>query len=107
MPHDFCFVHLPYSLKRLEDGRYVVLNRGYKPIGFQTNEKVDYTAYPIAVKFKGLTVKVAAKISVPSSENLENIFLYDSHSIPTVSSKNMQDYLKRLEVLAKLKIEES
>ncbi len=51
--HDFRCVHLPYCIKRLPDGRHVVLNRDYKPLGFKTREHVEYESYPIAVKLKG------------------------------------------------------
>ena len=102
--NDFRSVHLPYCLKRLPDGRYVVLNREYKPLGFKTSAQVHYEEYPIAVKFKGLTQKVAAKLSYKGSEDLDSIFLYNDGCIPTRSAQNMQDYLHRLEILAKLKL---
>lgn len=102
--NDFHSVHLPYCLKRLPGGRYVVLNREYMPIGFKASAQVNYEEYPIAVKFKGLTQKVVAKLSYKGSEDLDNIFLYNDGCIPTRSTKNMQDYLCRLEILAKLKL---
>lgn len=45
--NDFRSVHLPYCIKKLPSGAYVVLNREYKPLGFKTREHVDYEAYPI------------------------------------------------------------
>jgi len=101
--HDFRSVHLPYCLTKQADGKYVVLNREYKPIGFKTKDWIDYEKYPVAVKIKGLTAKVAAKISYKGSVDLENIYLYNDGCIPTKSAKNMQAYLNRLEVLAKLR----
>lgn len=97
-------VHLPYCVKKLEDGRYVVLNRDYKPLGFRTKEHVDYAAYPIAFKARGLTKTVAAKISWESSEDLDNIFLYNDGCVPTTSAANMTAYLERLHALAKVEI---
>ena len=97
-------VHLPYCLERLEDGRYVILNREYKPIGFKTSSWIDYEKYPIAVKFKRLTAKTAEKISARASGNLKEIYLYNDGCVPTRSAKNMEAYLKRLEILAKLKL---
>lgn len=101
--HDFRSVHLPYCLIKQADGKYVVLNREYKPIGFKTGDWVDYDKYPVAVKIKGLTAKVVAKVSCKKGANLEKIYLYDDGCIPTKSAKNMQAYLERLEVLAKLR----
>ena len=91
---------------QLDDGRYVVLNREYKPIGFRTREHVDYQAYPIAVRFKGLTKATARKLSYKGSEDLERIALYNDGCIPTKSAANMEAYLARLALLAELEIEE-
>jgi hypothetical protein len=79
----------------------VVLNRDYKPLGFKTQEHVEYESYPIAVKLKGLTGRVAAKLSWAKSENTDDIFLYNDQCIPTHSVKNMNDYLERLSILSK------
>jgi len=38
-------IFLPYCIQRLEDGRYVVLNRNYKPLGFRTTEFLRYEDY--------------------------------------------------------------
>jgi hypothetical protein len=99
---DFRSVHLPYCIKRLPNGNYVVLNRDYKPLGFRTSAHLEYEAYPIGVKFKRLTAATAAKLSWKGSTDTDAIFLYNDDSIPTVSPKNMQEYLERLKILAKL-----
>lgn len=101
--NDFRSVHLPYCLMRQDDGSYVVLNREYKPIGFKTENWVDYEKYPIAVKIKGLTARTAAKISYKGSTDLDAIYLYNDGCIPTRSAKNMREYLNRLDILAKLR----
>jgi hypothetical protein len=101
---EFRAVFLPYCLKKLPDGRYVVLNRRYKPLGFTTKGHVIYEDYPIAVRFKGLTAKVAAKISCRGDTNLDEIHLYHDGSIPTSCAANMQAYLSKLAVLAKLSV---
>jgi hypothetical protein len=102
---DFRSVHLPYCLTRQKDGRYVVLNREYKPLGFQTKDFVKYEEYPVAVKIKGLTPVRAAKISYKGSLDLDNIFLYNDGCIPTRSTAFMKAYLDRLAILAKLNFE--
>jgi hypothetical protein len=43
-----------------------------------------------------------AKLSCKGSSDSEAIFLYSDGSIPTESEKNMQEYLERLKILAKL-----
>jgi hypothetical protein len=98
-------VALPYCLERQPDGRYVILNRHYKPLGFMTHDRVDYNAYPIAVKFKRLTRATATKLSARGNDDLEKIWLYDDASVPTTSARNMQQYLERLKVLMSLKLD--
>ena len=102
--HEARAIHLPYCIQRLEDGRYVVLNRNYKPVGFTTSEHLNYEDFPVAVKFKGLTAKTAAKLSYKGSEELDCIYLYNDGTVPTASAANMTAYLNRLGLLAKLKI---
>jgi hypothetical protein len=102
--HDCRSVHLPYCLKRLPDGRYVVLNREYKPLGFQTQEWIEYEQYPIAVTLKRFGPKTAARISWKGSPDLAWIYLYDDGCYPTASAADMQAYLKRLAILAKLEV---
>jgi len=97
-------IHLPYCLKKPEDGRYVVLNRDYKPLGFDTQDWLDYNAYPIPLKFKNLTEEVASRISHKGSKERDMIFFYDDGCIPTHAPEHMTAYLERLRVFAKLKI---
>jgi len=54
---DFRTVALPYCLKKMEDGTYIILNRRYKPIGFNSQEHVIYEDYPIHHKIKGINKK--------------------------------------------------
>src|SRR5687767_9310467 len=98
---DFRCVHLPYCLQRMEDGRYVVLNREYKPLGFQTYDFINYRDFPMAVRFKRLTPRVAAKLSSRGSANLDRIFLYHDGCIPTDSPAKMRLYLNRIAILAR------
>jgi len=95
---------LPYCVQRQEDGSYIVLNRDYKPLGFKTTEHVDYDAYPIKVKLRGLGAATAAKISWNGSSDLSAIYLYDDGCVPTISAANMTAYLKRVAHLAKLRV---
>jgi hypothetical protein len=103
MPNtDFRCVHLPYCLLKLKNGRHVVLNRNYNPLGFRTKQNPDFEAYPIAVKFKRLGPATVKKLSYNGSPDTKMIYLYDDGSVPTRSKKNMQEYLERLKILAKL-----
>lgn len=103
---DFRCVHLPYCIKQLPNGDHVVLNRDYKPLGFHHCGHVEYEAYPIGVKFRGLTGRVAGKLSWKGDPNTKEIFLYSDECIPTVSAPHMQSYLERIRILAKLRFAE-
>ena len=105
MINDFRAIYMPYCLKRQSDGLYVVLNRGYKPIGFYTDKHVNYEDYPICVKLK-ITAALAKKLSHKASDDLETIFLYDDGCVPIRNAANMNNYFKKLALLAKLRVKE-
>jgi hypothetical protein len=94
--------HFPYCIQRLEDGRYIILNRNYKPLGNTTGEWIDYATDASVVKLN-ITTATAKKLSWEESQNIEKIFLYNDGCIPTSSSAHMNAYLKRLSVLMKIK----
>jgi len=92
---------LPYCLQQQEDGRYAVLNRAYKPVGFFTQDHIEYGNYPILVALR-IRSKTASRLSWNQDGNTSSIFLYDGGS-PTRSKVKMKSYLERLELLARLK----
>lgn len=92
--------HFVYCVMRVEGNRYVLLNRRYKPIGYNGDDYVDYDEY--AVKLKGLTQKKANTIENRGYANLDAIYLYDDGCVPTNSKANMDSYLKRLAILMEL-----
>ncbi len=101
--NDFRAIYLPYYLKKQEDGKYIVLNREYKPLGFNSYEQFNYSDYPISTNLKGITEKKAIELSWNNSPDKENIFLYNDGLNPINSKSNMTKYLKKLELLAKLR----
>ena len=56
---DFRSVYFPYCIKKQDDGSYIVLNREYKPLGFNSREHFNYEDYPISSKIKGLTSNIS------------------------------------------------
>lgn len=104
---NFKATFLPYCLLKHDSGGYVVLNRHYKPLGFSTSEHVIYEDYPIEVKFLKLSKQTARRLSWENSDSIENIFLYHDGTVPTSSEQNMQSYLEKLKILAKLKIKDT
>lgn len=104
MPSDFRAVFMPYCLKKQADGRYAVLNRNHKPVGFFTGDFVKYEAHPVVVRINEIDPSMAASVSWNGSEDTGEIFLYSDGCLPASSAENMQAYLARLEKLAPLKI---
>lgn len=101
---DFRSVFLPYCLKKQPDGRYAVLNREYKPVGFFTRSHVAYEEFPVLVNIKGLTKAKAAKLSSSASQATDEIFLYNDGCVPTHSKEHMRAYLAKLEILSGLSV---
>jgi hypothetical protein len=98
---DFRAVYLPYCLKKQADGSWVVLNRRYKPVGFNTSEWVDYENFPVSAKLEGLTQAKLSKLSYTGVADGDTVYLYNDGCIPT-NKGNMAGYLEKLGVLAGL-----
>lgn len=93
----------PYALMRNNDGSFTAVNRLYKPLGFDASEHVNYSDYPINHKFKGVGEATLRKLAW--NGNIEgNIMLYSDACAPFANDKDTKAYLKRLEILAKLKV---
>ncbi len=101
---DFRTIYFPYCLQQQKDNKFVVLNRKYKPLGFFTSEFLNNEEFPVLVEFHGLTEKIVMELAVDGSTNKENIYLYNDECVPTNDKKSMEKYLKKLELLSKLKI---
>lgn len=101
---EFRTAFLPYCLQKQPDGRYAVLNRRYKPIGFVTNDHIAYEAYPVLVTIRGLTARKVALLSHDSNPNADTIYLYNDGCVPTRGKKNMRAYLSRIELLASMTV---
>jgi hypothetical protein len=88
----------PYCLQRLSDGRYILLNRYYKPLGLpRTTPWVDYDKHPSGVKIR-ITAAIAKKLSWQgdSHTNVDVIYLYRDGDILHNGA-----YLERLGTLMK------
>jgi hypothetical protein len=88
----------------LEDGRYIALNRYYKPLGEPRKDWVVYEDHPSAQNLKGLTAAKAEAMSYKGSPSLDRIYFYNAGCAPTDSAENWAAYSKRLQVFAKLQI---
>lgn len=107
---DFRAVCLPYCLKKQDDGTWLVLNREYSPLSFNTHSN-DFLKQdlPIYLKIKDLTAKKIEKIlQLGEGAALQNdgrdLFLYNDGTNP-FRKEHRKVYFKRLEILMELSIE--
>ena len=98
-------VSFPYLLSKTEDG-WVLVNRLYKPIGFDTSNHEIYENYPIAIKTQHLTFEKACELSWRDDKKIikdyfdnGSIYLYNDGTFPTRSKQHMENYLKKLEAI--------
>lgn len=98
-------VMLPYCLERLEDGRYILLNRNYKPVGYFGNEAwVRYEDFPGHCYRIKLPKKTIEALSHNGDSSSDNIYLYDDACPPLSSKESFTAYSRRLELLANRKV---
>ena len=96
-------VYFPYCIEKQEDGSWVLLNRNYKPVGFNTNDQIEYEEHPVSMKLKGMGSATLKKLSYKDEEPGDRVFLYDDGCVPTSNAQAMSSYLKKLEILLKLR----
>ncbi len=95
---EFRRIFFPYVLQEQKDGSYIALNRNYKPVGLLSEKWVDYGAYPIGFRFKGLTPEMIRQLSIQARTD-GDIYLYDDNCVPTSGKRNMKAYLGKLAIL--------
>ena len=99
-------VYFPYCIEKQKDGSWVILNRNYKPVGFNTSDFVKYEEHPVSMKINGLGPATLKKLSCKEGEPGDRVYLYNDSCVPTYDAKSMSDYLKKLEILLGLKTSE-
>jgi hypothetical protein len=83
-------IFLPYALMNMHDGRFLPLNRDYKPLGPE-------------VRIKALTAARAEKIGLKDGKNF--YYLYDDATNPQASAANWRRYEAILASLMKLEVD--
>ena len=101
---DFRAVYFPYCIEKQRDGTWVVLNRQYKPVGFNTGEFIRYEDHPVSANLEGIGPATLNKLSYTGKAEGDRIYLYNDGCVPTHSKANMDAYLEKLRVLAKLRL---
>lgn len=101
---DFRAVYFPYCIEKQSDGSWVVLNRSYKPVGFNTDDFVKYEQHPVSARLSGLGPAKLKKLSYSGEVEGDRVYLYNDGCVPTRSAANMKSYLEKLKILAGLSL---
>ena len=101
---DFRAIYLPYCIEQNIDGTWVVLNRQYKPVGFNTNDYIRYEEFPVFVRLRGLGPATLKRISYDGQVKGSCVYLYNDGTNLLNGPNEMKAYLKRIEILAKLSV---
>ncbi len=99
---DIRAVCFPYCIRKDENWCITLLNRRYKPIGFNTSEFVEYEDYPIKMKVHPSSwrkLKRRLCVAQETASHDDDIFLYHDGVHPLSSKEKMAIYLKKLDVL--------
>jgi len=99
---DFRAVYFPYCIEKQDDGTWVVMNRQYKPVGFNTSDYISHEDYPVSAKLSGIGPGVCRKLAYDGKGQGNRVYLYNDGTNPVGSKANMDAYLKKLAILAKL-----
>lgn len=90
-------INLPYCIQRQTSGKYVLLNRNYKPVGNATREWVDYET------LDGLDLRLteadAQQISWSGNNNIRHVYLFNDGCAPWAGKRHRVEYVRRLAVL--------
>ncbi|WP_291728203.1 hypothetical protein [Bernardetia sp.] len=101
---DFRAVCMPYCIKRLENGKYHVLNREYKPLSFCTISN-DYLEKKLPIELDlEITGKIMSQLAAKGAvfQN-DMIFLYGDGTNP-VKEKNRVQYYELLDILMTIRV---
>lgn len=96
-------VFFPYCLKRLEDGRYAVLNQRHQPLGKHDPLETEYDLSTVAIRLE-ITPEDAQKLSWQSSNELQTIYLYPEGGRLAEGGEHWATYAERLRVLSRLHV---
>lgn len=97
---------LPYCLQKTKDGKWLALNRNYKPLGMVgKDEWVDYDSHPSRQSIPAATIAAlkrrASSIIEDQPNDPETVFFYDDGTMPIDGAANWKRYCEILLIWAK------
>jgi hypothetical protein len=94
----FYKIFFPYAFQKLDDGKYVVINREYQPLGYWPERFGEPT------NKRGQSFYLCGDLDedLISQKNKTFIYLYDDSTNPMVSVKTLEAYLEKIGELSYL-----
>ncbi|CAD1798285.1 hypothetical protein LN565_15330 [Xanthomonas euvesicatoria pv. euvesicatoria] len=97
--------HLPYCLQKTKDGKWLALNRNYKPLGtVGKDEWFDYDSHPSRQSIPAATISAlkrrASSIIEDKPDDPGLFFFYDDRTMPTDGAANWKRYCETLLIWA-------
>ncbi len=101
---DFRAVCMPYCIKKLENGKYHVLNREYKPLSFCTANN-DYLKKELPIELElEITEQVISNLKLKGAQFQDNmIFLYGDGTNP-LNEQHRKPYYELLDILFPVRV---
>ena len=124
----FFAINMPYGLRRNKYGQWMVFNREYMPLGYNSTthqesmsgfpdeEDYAYKKQPIYTSYEGLTEKLLLLLADDNEDNIRRdnlgriygVHLYDMYTCPInfhkPSDSNWTNYTKKLKIIAELRV---
>ncbi|MEJ7644754.1 MAG: hypothetical protein WKF87_09165 [Chryseolinea sp.] len=122
MLDNFFRINLPYGLEKIEENRWIVFNRNYAPIGWNSDRTADsiYSSkyqqeLPIRTEYAGLDEELLLKIAHHPNNGIKRndqgqifmVFMYnDSGNAVSdcYNDKKLSDYFEKIKLLGSLKV---
>lgn len=100
--------HFPYCIQKTADGKWLVLNRSYKPLGVVSKDWVDYDSHPDRVPLDHRSVAALTRIAVYEMDDEEGnpvtIFFYKDGQRIADTDEGWSTYAAVLQVLGQAKV---
>ena len=94
--------HFPYCISQTKNG-YALVNRDYKPLGFLTQQWVNYDEFPVEFDFKSIPEATLKKLSWEGSSEFP-VYLYNDGCAPWLSKAHEKAYLAKLSLIGNINI---
>ena len=101
--------HLPYCIQKTSDGKWLLLNRNYKPLGTVGKEIwVDYDSHPDRVALDHRSVAALKKLAVYEIEDQPEdpgiLYFYKDGDTIADTDAAWNSYAKVLQAVAKARV---